>query len=101
MQLVLTTPVIPPTPSTPPAVAQIQLLEATYSFTNATIDLVWNELDASGNQSASRESTLTVDQTTAFFATPVGSSPDLRTVFVTAFAAAVEAFYGPATVASV
>jgi hypothetical protein len=48
-----------------------------------------------------RVTELTVDQTTAFFATPVGSASDLRTVFVAAFTASIEAFYGPATVASV
>jgi hypothetical protein len=30
-------------------VAQIQLLEASYSFTAGTITLVWNELDSQGN----------------------------------------------------
>jgi hypothetical protein len=98
MQLSLTNPVIPPTPSTPPSVAQIQLLEATYSFTNATINLVWNELDAGGAQIQSRREMLTPEQTIAFFATPVGGAPDLQTLFVEAFTAAVELFYGPATV---
>jgi hypothetical protein len=66
MQLAITTPIAQPTPALPPAIAQVQLLEATYSFTGGTITLIWNELDGYGNLIDSQNQMLPADQTMVF-----------------------------------
>jgi hypothetical protein len=98
MQIILTNPVVPPAPPAPAPVAQIQLLEASYSFTAGTITLVWNELDSQGNLLDSQNQQLTQDQTTTFFATSLAGAPDLETAFSSAFFSTVTSMYGPGTV---
>ena len=100
MQITLDTPVASPVPAAPPAVASVQLLEADYSFTNATIFLVWNELDATGKLINAKTATLTQAETLTFFATPLAGQTTLLGVFQQAFLSAVAGLYGPGTISS-